>query len=778
MRLYNAASCTPVDSNWETSQKLPPKPRSFVPVSSAKTSTVDATSDEVRRVQPSTANGAETRVSETYYYVNERRISPLHKQERKSKAIHNRNKSPHRRELKIESNPAFQYLAIRTSDVARYRENDVDTTLKRHASEGDFKDDGEHLGDKIQKDTTCGIESRKMKPPTEQPRLLKIPPIFGRSDHRTGVFCHDNVAMTKCHAKQQARLANCQDDVQDELKETQDSFATWATTRSMSNQDDCALTLPSLSVAKKERKSSRILNQNACLENKMRSKNSHETEAQNEHACSRATDTDDRIETSPPTYPARLSSSSHASTSPDYVAVLEAGMEEDVLMASGSNATASTGLGEEKDPAGSDNFDFFPLQSFVSVTKKEPSSGARLGVTSTFPSIKGTFARQSYGKMQDLSLEESKADDEAWASFSEETDKYLIDLPTQSNRNDELPFVFDIQRKQSDDDDDACFTALLANNNNGDGGNARKSEDLPYKTHGEARKALATRRPKLLGPLLEAQFSRSYCLRRKHSTKLADESLRGEGIPPISLSSSSAPPKNQSSSILDLYALRPTLNCMEEENNSFLGKEERWWESENKDVLPTSKKIANDDHAEKNRRVPKNSAVSPPTPSKRAIKNRLLEPRRLLECEKVLGVIALPMYDLMTAIDSADSSAGLSEGQILSLQALVPTPVEKAKLFEPPINATLEEGEEFMMQLIGIPQLEKKLEVLMFQIQFPKSIERFCQGLEPKQMRLEQSGLACCSDLTTLLFVSCHFLSHRPGPFPKGLQGNLDLPKA
>ena len=714
-------------------------------------------------------------------------------------------------QLQKPSHPKFQYLSKIPSTTSTTGEDTPphDNTSspteyngKTYIEADENKEEDLDLPEKIHRGVAASIQiDLKRNLRTQQTHQQAIRPLFGASDHciKGRDYYYDKYAPQKTN---KLALGNHHEDATVD-DDAQSSCSTLTTTRSMLlQQDECAITVSSLSVAKKETCDVGVAKAFPCRETGLAKREKPIRMGAKGNGREIANKNDNRKESSPPISLVSTGASSKSAPNPPEEAAEwndESTKYRDVNIQSrgGRTPTQRPALAGRADSLNLDpkemvgttkeskvpviqfrkehqfacrgedfiavraqlrktfttatvkpeegRIDFFPLQKPTTPGKKAPTrperknpAAARLGVTSRFPSLQIEIPSvDSEGSWDPL--HEHKEDEEAWANFGDEIGAQIEDLiPTMSHTSDESPFPFDIMDLEDFKGNDASFAALLDNDQNI--GVDEVKQDTFLQISGKAqgqkktrdtRKALSNgqqrrpprrdklQKPKLLGPLLEARFTRSYWRRLKHGNKDYNISKKGGRLVPTSNHSS-----ERSESITDPGGVLLGNNISDD--GIFPEVDEPWWEPDD-----TGSSLFADNAIETKFDVfegkpnQDDGAMSAPATTTA----RILSSHRIRECEMVLGTISLSLDDILTAIDAADASFGLTEDQIASLQSLTPTPAEKASLLKPPLDLSLSEGEEFMMQMVGIPELEKKLEVLAFQNQFPISMERFCDGM-------------------------------------------------
>ena len=256
MRLYNAASCTPCSS---TSEK--PKQQSFVPATMTNNSTPNKNSEET----PISLGGCGPEISKTDEDSNSNS---------NSNTSHRRDDQPgpplgHRlgitkassQQLQKPSHPKFQYLSKIPSTTSTTGEDTPphDNTSspteyngKTYIEADENKEEDLDLPEKIHRGVAASIQiDLKRNLRTQQTHQQAIRPLFGASDHciKGRDYYYDKYAPQKTN---KLALGNHHEDATVD-NDAQSSCSTLTTTRSMLlQQDECAITVSSLSVAKKE----------------------------------------------------------------------------------------------------------------------------------------------------------------------------------------------------------------------------------------------------------------------------------------------------------------------------------------------------------------------------------------------------------------------------------------------------------------------------------------------------------------------------------------------
>lgn len=423
-----------------------------------------------------------------------------------------------------------------------------------------------------------------------------------------------------------------------------------------------------------------------------------------------------------------------------------------------------------------EQINFFPLKKAPLTvvekiaTHRDRNTGVNLGVTRRFPT-----------RVENTPNNKHLQDDETWANFGEEIELRIEDvIPTSSRASDQSPFLF-ADAFDLDDFKDPSFTDLIGNEHyiatieieNWEEPEEEEKTEISGEDQVETQ-AIETCKtlpeenmeqpqqpnnkekqpPKLLGPILEARFTRSYWRRhkrrsRKSKTKknggryelqLDDETGKVENIAKptgtlkpaklkeITKTMDTSGKLERTSELLGMpgklkNTAEPTgallVGAASEGSHEEEEKEKDDDNEEEYEVFPEvewfeDKPSQSDDDM--------GAPVTPRAP--------ILSRNRMQECKRILGAINWSLDDLVTMIDAVDASFGVTADQIVSLQSLIPTPAEKESLLKPPLGiGQLSEEEEFMAQMMGVPELEGKLEWLLFQCQFPVIIKRFCDGM-------------------------------------------------
>ncbi|CAB9523754.1 activator of morphogenesis [Seminavis robusta] len=400
--------------------------------------------------------------------------------------------------------------------------------------------------------------------------------------------------------------------------------------------------------------------------------------------------------------------------------------------------------------------EFFPLQT-PSVPMAEHSDEevpARLGVTSNFPSISRLPSESTDGNQgrdwdpfQDLDpFQTTVSNDEGelcWATFGSFEELYPGIDSTDSGYSF---FSFHGETHDSAHLDDK--ENLMSNNSDESGtGSERKNAGWDMGAV-EPRKTLLRRggtntrkhsffdKKKLLGPRLEARFTRSYWRRLKQNRDELSVTKQSTTVESLQAGEQAANEERQRPRVEiapgDLPTKRGVQPATPATNN-----EDNWCESLSNfswgfDQQPFGNRLEEVQPPGGDRGTSTNRNVVIKIGS--AKRNDLFEnsgvqvlsPRRVRECNAVLRGIAMETEQILAAIDVADVSPPLTLEQILGLRSILPTPVEERMLHQhvkvaPQAGSGVDmsdPGELFMLSLaVSINQARPKLEKMLFQLE-------------------------------------------------------------
>ena len=414
---------------------------------------------------------------------------------------------------------------------------------------------------------------------------------------------------------------------------------------------------------------------------------------------------------------------------------------------------------------------FFPLKKAPLTvvekisTRHDWTTGANLGVSSRFPTqVENTPHKH---------LE----DDETWANFGDEIELHIEDLiPTSSRGSDESPFPIFADEFDLDDFNDPSFTDLISSKhykatieeNNWKPPKEEEKTETSAKDQVETQVMASCKtlpeeneeqpideekQPrKLLGPILEARFTRSYLRRLKRRNKKSKTRKNGDRYDlqlddePVKVKNIAKPKRTQKPGKLKKITvgasgkLESITELVEKTGNAKKStestgtlpigaaskgsygeekKEEDYESEEEYEIFPEVEWV-------EHKPSQSDDSIGAPVPPRALI----LSWKRRQECKRFLDATNLSLDDLVIIIDAVDASFGLTADQIISLRSLIPTPAEKKSLLKLPLDSgRLDEEEEFMAQMVGVPELGEKIEWLLFQCQFPIFIKRFCDGM-------------------------------------------------
>ena len=385
-----------------------------------------------------------------------------------------------------------------------------------------------------------------------------------------------------------------------------------------------------------------------------------------------------------------------------------------------------------------ERIELFPKKRSPDGTADRKHSPSRLGVTCNFPSAPKNAPTSNICEHWDPLHEKTDSvnKEETWEGFGIPLDPHQGDLvPSQSSASDESPFPFDMMVPEKREPDFSGTPLLLETGQNeyerpatenSDEVDALKPECQGKSKQRDIRKLLAKgggraqrrlRRdflqgPKLLGPMLESRFTKSYWRRLQHQQN-------NEAAPSQSLDDKVF--LSQSSSGCQLEG--------KQSGDSFeFNAEDIWWES--------SGSSGNEvDHSGRPAEAEAQTFEVVNAEFRGQLQTFYLE--RVQACESFLQANnAQDHGDLLASIDAADTSGlSLTLEHIFALKSLVPTREEEGattsyqtNVRDKAIRVTSTTGEKFIAAMAGINELKQKLEALEFQLEFPKAIDKIFAG--------------------------------------------------
>jgi Formin Homology 2 Domain len=415
--------------------------------------------------------------------------------------------------------------------------------------------------------------------------------------------------------------------------------------------------------------------------------------------------------------------------------------------------------------------DFFPLQSSNSAPDIRSSiREERLGVTSNFPkhewpptgSVESGWDPLHEDPKQAFSNSMEGGEPLAWATFgsfedlgypsqlgSFEFENATIysfpDGPDASIESEDTSALLGFESADKKENIVSCAEDVIAPNNAAEGGGTTND----YKDHEnstDSRKVTARRRgigtkalqrqprldllqtPKLLGPLLEARFTRSYWRRLNHTKKDSNKTtVTTDKGQQRKAATADRDYEVMERSVAMEHATATSKDSVRHANGVALSNQECWeslWHPQDVTVSESCLDAA----------VQKEDAGWG-TACLSDSEAKVLSQRRVRECDAVLAGMPMETNDILEAIDVADPSVPLDLKQLESLRSLVPTPAEERMLSKHAILAQKTpsirisaKAEKFMLELSRLQGARQKLEAMMFHFEFNVDMDKMCKG--------------------------------------------------
>jgi hypothetical protein len=423
--------------------------------------------------------------------------------------------------------------------------------------------------------------------------------------------------------------------------------------------------------------------------------------------------------------------------------------------------------------------DFFPLQvSKSTADKSSPIGEERLGVTSNFPKHAWTHTgnvETAWDPLHEEAFSDSRDRGEplAWATFGSVEDlgypsklgsfdvgnSTVYSFPDSHDASCESEDTSALLGSENDatKDNIVCIAEDVSETNNAtDGDDTATNNNHPTTNSTDARKVLARQRgigtkalqrqprleflqtPKLLGPLLEARFTRSYWRRLNHANKGSRSTVaidkrhrtKGDAV-------------DRDLQVMERSVAEEPDSVWQANGDAISGQD--WWGA----LWHEQEATVSESNLEQAVQKVDDGWVTAPLWAGEA---KVLSQRRVSECDAVLAGIPLDTNDILEAIDVADPTAPLDLKQLESLRSLVPTPTEERMLSKHSISARKTpsicisaKAEKFMLELSGVEGARQKLEAMMFPFEFNVDVGKMCKGTSWRRQ----------TTVSTMFAISC-----------------------